>query len=197
MFNLLEIVRNDRQTYYNYATGRNTSYIWPKVFQLAGAILFSIAFSSVSDALIQSTLTIYSILIGFSFSVLFHLISNRKPNQNGQGQSQETKLRSERLAKLHDEIFYNVSYFILSSLILILAVLAFYIVGSVDLCLVEALKNWDKAQAISNTLDFTLAAMMSAFLVVFYYTMLDTAFCFIRIVGRITHYFQKKIEYNF
>lgn len=192
MYDFTKLVQHHRDTYYNFASNKQNPFWLPKIYQAAFAIFCAICFSAISDALLQSILTIYSILVGFSFSVLFHLISQREFSIDTDGLL-ETELRLERLTKLHDEIFYNVTYFIISSLALVAIVLCYYVALSFNHQIFDVVSSVLKGGGVLEYLSTILSFLFS---MIMYFLVLETGFLFIRIVGRVTYYFQQKIRHN-
>lgn len=115
MFNLLDIIKNDWVTYYNYSTGVKTPPIKTTVTIITAAGIFALLEHTKYERFLSAILSVEAILVGFSFSVMFFLLS-----ENGHvdydDKILEHKARSEKLSKLSKEIFYNVSYFNLMSI---------------------------------------------------------------------------------
>lgn len=123
MSELLNVIRKHQGTFYNYATNAPTRR-WPSTFaKVATALLASIFCSSLSTSFLGSVLTVYAILIGFSFNVLVYLLSFAKERIDVPGGSIEADLRGARIHKLTEELFFNVSYFNLVSIGLVVITL--------------------------------------------------------------------------
>jgi|GEM_PF-2358216 len=198
MSNFWDIVRNHNATYYDYETG-NPKVIWLRYALVAlCSILLVAAFETASSEMLGGLLTVQSILIGFSFSVMFFLISGSIPTiaENG---SIEAELKKERLARLAKELFYNVSYFntiALGSVIFSLLML----LPSIDL---DALLEWIKAQrylVFFSDIIWTqlLSGMVNWFMLtlefMLYATLIESLTSFARTVGRVSFYFERRLK---
>ena len=76
MFNVRSIIANNNRTFYNYRTDERFSIV-PRIiiFVFISAAVALSNFIRPSDFL-SAVLAVESILVGFSFSVLFFLLSN-------------------------------------------------------------------------------------------------------------------------
>lgn len=110
MFNIIEIVKRDNASYYNYRTKVQISRKPIIIAFCIISILLAILTGVPSNDFLSGALSAQSILVGFSFNVLFYLAANRLVNPL-HFKSIEHELRFSRLLKLSDEIFDNVSYF--------------------------------------------------------------------------------------
>lgn len=193
MSEIIQILERHRKTYYNFATAELNPFWIPKIYQAGFAGFGALVFSPLSHELLQSTLTIYSILIGFSFSVLFHLISQRELPLPANDPAIEAALRKEKLSALHDELFHSVTYFVVSSLTLVSVVLIYYVALSLNDGLVRLIAKLANSAGIAVFVVWAFKAAFSFFL---YFLILETGFVFARIVGRVTYYFQQKIKHD-
>ncbi len=126
MFNVFEIVRNNQETYYNFSTGRPYA-VWPSVMlKFFFSCLLSLFFTNMSAGFAEATVTVYSILIGFSFNVLFYLLSSNKLKIIPNEVFLENKVKINKLNKLANELFFNVSYFNFISVIVLVLALGFF-----------------------------------------------------------------------
>ena len=198
MFSIRKIVRKNRETYYNFSTKR-LQPIWPLIVgELAVSVILLVLFSSVTGSFLQAVLTVYSILIGFSFSVLFFLVSIRKMEALDEDPSVELTLRLERINRLRDELFYNVSYFSCGAIAVVLLTLGFFVTAGLN----SSLIGW--ATIVISTVElhefwlFVAAAIGSGaiyiYKLLFYFLLVDSMFSFARIITRVSYFFEQKIS---
>lgn len=198
MSNFQEIIKNHNATYYNYDTGKRKSCFLRYFLVSLGSISLVVIFEAVSSEMLGALLTVQSILIGFSFSVMFFLLSGSLPTIEDRG-SIEAGLKKEKLARLAKELFYNVSYFNVIALVSVLLSLLL-LLPSLD---IDALVEWIKKQSyltfwtesdwrsffttlinwVKPTLEFVL-----------YATLLESLTSFARTVGRVSFYFERKLK---
>ncbi len=193
MYDLADLLREHRSTYYEYSSGELRPFWRPKLVQLLVAVTVAFFFHDISDSLLQALLAVYSILIGFSFSVLFHLISQPASTSTETSHHHETELRKERLVKLHQEIFYNVSFFVICSLIIVASVVAYYVLSGIS---VRFYAIGAPSEYVCSAFFTLRAVSVFVFTAVLYFLLLETGFAFTRIVQRVIFYFNQKIEHN-
>lgn len=198
MSNFRDIIRNHNATYYDYDTG-DPKPVWLRYALVSlGSAVLVVIFQTIPPEMLGALLTVQSILIGFSFSVMFFLLSGSLPTivENG---SIETELKKEKLARLAKELFYNVSYFNVIALISVLLSLLM-LLPSVD---VDALVEWIKKQSLLSF--WTEASWRSCFAVVadwllpalefvLYLTLIESLTSFARTVGRVSFYFERRLK---
>ena len=194
MINLIKIIAQNNLTFYNYATGEPTSIYKRTVVKLALAILISTFFSNLSKDLMGLTLTVFSILLGFSFNILFYLMTLNKENVTDLGPSLEAKLKSEKIDNLKQELFYNVSYFNLISIVLILVSLAIFISDNNNLKSLLSLFNSETMLIAQSSLLKAQSVSTKIFTFVFYLTLIECIYTFIRIISRVSYFFEQKIK---
>ena len=198
MFNFIQIAKNNRQTFYDYDSG-SPKPVSPRMLLLAlVALLFSTTSYANSGEFLNAALTVQSILVGFSFSVLFFLLSeggtlSRKPD------SLESEIVNEKLERLSKEIFYNVSYFnmvavgsVLLALILLLPTFNFSSWQSVFQPAIAMITN--TLNQYSTTLEWVVWGIQRSLWFMFYLLVLESMYTFVRTVGRVSYYFNKKIS---
>lgn len=193
MFNIRSIIRNNNATFYNYRTGIRFS-IWPRV------ILFSVI--SLSAALLKffdsaeflgAVLAVESILVGFSFSVLFFLLGNIRGEVRNH-ESIEDEVTEKKLRILSKEIFFNVSYFNLVTVMVVLLCLILLIPD-------EKFRSLDFPYDIHPSIRSALNSIWDIFKFfglaiwsLFSFLLLESMYTFVRTVGRVTFYFDRTLE---
>lgn len=196
---MLDIVRNNNATFYNYRTGA-PSPVWRRVaLTMFGALLLTIPFHAGLSTFLGSVATAQSILVGFSFNVLFFLVSSSNIAAPFDGGSLEKKLKQDKLRILSNELFYNVSYF---NFVAIGSVLV-----SLSLLLPAPSLNWIRV-AISAYADAEYLASISgiwaklreaiaiALVFLFYFLMLESFLTFYRTAVRVSFFFGEKLKYD-
>ena len=126
------------------------------------SLLLTSLLKPIESDVIGSILTVQSILMGFSFSVLFFLMSGNN-RQSKDDEAIETKNKIRRLNKLSKELFFNVSYFnflaifsVLFSLVLLLPTVNMPLI----LSWLELVPYWDRLatllskNVVKGTIDF-------------------------------------------
>lgn len=190
MASIRSIIANNNATFYNYRTGARTN-VWPRMIVFA-ALAPPLAFL-LTDKLtdfVNSINTVASILLGFGFSVLFYIASG-KDEESFSSSSLEQQNRSRRVNQLSRELFHNVSYFVMTAS----AALAFAMIVIAP----EAQGDWFSKNAIPILLKITPKA--SDYLwwfglsirSVFFFLIIEAAFTFARIVGRVNFLFEEKL----
>lgn len=201
MLNIMVIVRNNSSTFYNYANGEDVSQIKPTVVKIMFAVLAATFCNQIDANAQMALLTIFSIMLGFSFNVMFHLTSamKRPVVHTGPGKL-EREINEKRINKLAKELFYNVSYFNLLATLSIFMVLIIY-------CLSPNIPNEFYAHLPEKITDYVknsdsikkfalYALQLCSFLlrIVLYLAIIESAYTFLRIVGRLTFMFDSKLQ---
>lgn len=156
----------------------------------------------VSIDVLSATITVQAILIGFSFSVMFFLVqdasdkssdkSNEKFKQPDCNYSLEKQLDNEQINLLSKELFWNISYFnVISflSLVVALAMMLPNIFGNV-------FRLFSKMNFLNiDWQPFVLAVNISAFIAqwIFFLLITESAFTFVRTVGRVSFLFEQRM----
>ncbi len=197
MFEIVNIVRRNRESCYDFATGKQLS-IWQHytAVVMVSAVLASL-FSKMDIVLMGAVLTIYSILIGFSFNILFYLLSANKVEKEVAA-SLERTLRIERLHKLSDELFFNVSYFNVVSIIVVLLTLASFISFLPEpmlWALVASSPRFHSLVVVVSPILKTVSAWLGfVSTMLFYMLLIESMYSFVRTVGRVSFYFRLKMQ---
>lgn len=196
------IYRDNASTFYDYRTnhkqgqGRRVAAI---VFL---ATLVAILTPIVSLDVLSATITVQAILIGFSFSVMFFLVqdasSSRKAPVSSHGvvsDSLEKQLDEEQIDLLSKELFWNISYFNLVAFLSLLFAVA--------LMLPNVWENIIRIVSLIpyvelNSDRFLVAARVSAFAAqwIFALLVIESAFTFVRTVGRVSFLFEQRMGGN-
>lgn len=152
----------------------------------------------VSIDVLSATITVQAILIGFSFSVMFFLVqdasdkSNEKFKQPDCNYSLEKQLDNEQINLLSKELFWNISYFnVISflSLVVALAMMLPNIFGNV-------FKLFSKMNFLNiDWQPFVMTVNISAFIAqwIFFLLITESAFTFVRTVGRVSFLFEQRM----
>lgn len=191
MFSVFDIARRDAATYYMYGTNDRVSRT-KTLFAFAGlstAVGFLVGTGS--NDFLAGALSAQAILVGFSFNVLFYLVANRLTAPS-KFSGIEHELRFERLSKLSDEVFDNVTYFNLVAIFSAITALMLLLVAS------DSLNNNLHKIAIlivSHTkvtqefLSWSKWAALSIGLSVLVFLLTESVYTFLRSVGRVRFYF--------
>lgn len=198
MFEFSTVWRKNRSTFYDFETSEQRA-IWPLlVCEFLLSVFLLIIFPYAKDGVLQAVLTVYSILIGFSFSVLFYLVSISETPIDEVNTSLEAQKRTETSNRLRKELFYNVSYFACVAFLVVVLSLAFVIGNSFSMSLsiavsflVELLSSYAWLAFAIDLLGLILVVLMK---IAFYFFIIDSMFSFVRIIFRVNFYFERKIS---
>ncbi len=203
---ILDIIENNNNTFYDYSTGAKENIkvaLWKKALL---AIIIAYIFPKLSVNLINSVLTVYSILLGFGFSALFYLVSIKNCEKEVSKDKEkklpinfEDDLIKEKNSMLVEEIFYNVSYFNITSI----ALICFSLINMLFICesdfairihLLSIYKFNDLYTVFAESLIDLLRGALFAFIATFYLLIIESLFTFFRVVCRIGYYFDRIIK---
>lgn len=199
MHGIIEIIKKNNKTFYNYSNGEPLNTLRFFLYKLLLSTIILLLFYNVTDKFMGAVLTIYSILTGFSFNVLFYLMSIKKLNENDKSLSLEKQTIQSKLNRLKDELFYNISYFNVISLLLILLSIFFYMVESNSLKSIIELKILLVNNFIKDYHSFVnLFSMLikGGFKLFFYFLVIESLYTFLRVVVRINFYFNEKMKFD-
>lgn len=185
MSKVIDIIKENNKTFYDYRSGANKP-IWKRLLsEFLCTILIILVFCRPGDALISGTITVQSILIGFCFSVMFFITSSKDDGGNKKNKKEEKegiiedKIKKERIDKLTVELFYNVSYFSIVS------------IANLAVSLSLLLPN---LEVKDGTLQQYLNLSATALYFMFYITIIEAGYSFVRIILRINYFFHQKIS---
>jgi hypothetical protein len=196
---MFDIVRNNNATFYNYRTGTPRRR-WPGVVStLVGALCLTIPFHGELNGFLESVATAQSILVGFSFNVMFFLVSSKHVAAPIDSSSLEKKLKHEKLKKLGDELFYNVSYFNFIAIACVLVSVTL-LLPSPTLDTVKAIISAQLSPEIMGSLAGIWKAVRTATVItlvfLFYFLMLESFQTFYRTAVRVSFFFGEKLKYD-
>ena len=194
MFNLNNIVKKNKATFYDFAAEEPLPSKRRVIIKILIALLAAIFFSNLSKDLINITLTVFSILLGFSFNILFYLVTLSKDKNEDENLSLEKQLKKERLETLTQELFYNVSYFNLVAVLLILISLMFFINESVNSSFIADILNLKAMNDLNEYLLTVKVWTVRIFTFVFYLALIESIYTFVRTIGRVSYFFAEKIK---
>lgn len=195
MASVKKIISKNNETFYDYRTKKAVSTRPRIAFFMLVSVLCAFSFSTLDDAFISSVLTVQSILVGFSFSVLFFLVSS-STDLNIEDPSLEVLERVSRINTLSKELFFNVAYYNTVTILSVLVALLFILPSlSFPNIFSELLNDF-----LSNKGDFAniaaiLCELASRFLVfLFFVVFIESMYTFYRIVRRVNFYFLEKLD---
>lgn len=191
MFSVIDIVRRDAATHYSYDNHAQSRRVWPLMVFSTFAIGSGFLVGQASNEFLGGALSAQAILVGFSFNVLFYLVANRlsKPHTFV---GMEHELRFERLSKLSDEIFDNVTYFNFVAIFSAIVALILLLFASDNLA-----KNLHhvatfvtaKTGITQNALSWSKWTVSAFGLSLLMFLIAESVYTFLRAVGRVRFYF--------
>lgn len=198
MFSASEIIRNNNNTFYNYASSQKTSQRRRIITLLIISSLLIWAIPVQSNDFLNAVITAQAILVGFSFSVLFFLLSN-SDIQALPGESIERSLRRAKLNKLCREIFHNVSYYNFVSIISVVLSLLFMSEHPNRKFICGILSFINKFISLDTSYAFELIRYSWSFLYIIvgfflYASLAESIYTFFRTTLRVGFYFQEKLK---
>jgi sterol desaturase/sphingolipid hydroxylase (fatty acid hydroxylase superfamily) len=140
-------------------------------------------------------LAVQSILLGFTFNVMFFLAGN-KPTREVRATSIEGRLRADRLRILYRELFFNVSYFNFVAICSIsVAVLLLLPSPAIPAFALQWAPVVDYVEWLgSSPLPPLMQAALKCFaMFTFYALVIEVIFSISRVIGRTSFYFEKKM----
>lgn len=191
MFSLSDIYQRDAATYYDYASNARISRGKTFTAYIVFALIIGFTIGEASNDFLAGALSAQAILVGFSFNVLFYLVANRLTKPAAYA-SLEHELRFDRLSKLSDEVFDNVTYFNIVAIASAVAALGLLLIGSDDFN-----ANLHRAAAFiesrtcitKEALGWADYVLRSTGLAVLAFLMVESVCTFLRTVGRVRFYF--------
>jgi hypothetical protein len=196
MSELQKIVKENRESFYDFSTKKRTPIYRLYVVELIFAFCLSLLFSGVGIGFFGAVLTVYSILIGFSFNVLFQILTFSGTKPAGGTTSLERANKLERINKLADELYFNVSYFNVISIAIVILTLLCFLPYLPDPRFLSLLSGFAIALEIQRHLNAGLVFDLISFCVrTFYYALIiESLYTLIRTVGRMSFYFSMKMD---
>ncbi|MCE4225354.1 hypothetical protein HCU64_16480 [Methylobacterium sp. C25] len=200
MFNIGQIYKYNRETFYDYNTGAQQSRVLYAGTIIFISLIFATGFSELSDNALAAIITAQSILAGFGFNVLFFLLSNANVLPSKKEGSIEQDLRRNKIIALSEEIFGNISYFNLVSISSVFLSLLIFIPSlsstTTEYCVKYLMDNFhDYYEQIRNLALIAKMALRVLLFTILYILVFESIYTFIRTVVRITFYFRKRLEF--
>jgi hypothetical protein len=197
MFNVKTIIERNNETFYDYASGERKSQK-TRVFLIAiASVALCWLLQRQSETFLNAVLTAQAILVGFSFSVLFFLLSNAEISPAPE-ESIERKLKRKKLATLAKELFHNVSYFNLVAICSVVLSLLLLLSGpdlTVWKCIVETISTYavNVPTSVNLWASRAMTAAQTLAAACLYFCLFESAFTFFRTVVRVSYYFEQKL----
>ncbi len=199
MFSVKSIIAENGKTFYEYNSNKPID-IRPRIFAtIAASVAFGYYLDRDFKDFLNGVITVQAILIGFSFSVMFFLMSSAAARSSGQqppaGEaSLEEQLRREKLDKISREIFHNVAYFNLVAMGCLCAALIILLPNNSD-----TVWNFLKylriagAKFILTPYSIFLSVVQPLVRATFLFLLIESAFTFARTTGRVNYLFGKSL----
>jgi hypothetical protein len=197
MFSILAIINRNIQTYYDFATDKQISIIPSLIVKLSVSFLVSLFIGGINPNFLSATISSYAVLTGFSFSIIFFLISSPKYAHNKNDASLERALRSQKLNKIKEELFYNISYFNISAIfVIIFALLLSLLQSHTRYSIPEFVNQIDRQNYHSWLIHLNQLKHLFFFVVhlFFYFLVFESLVTLLRVMARVNFYFQERIK---
>ena len=198
MFNIIQIAKHNRKTFYDFSNGEELPVWQSYVIKIIISSILAIVFCNISKDFLNAILTIYAILIGFSFNIVFYLLSINKTNPDLIKDSLERQNKIEKINKLTDELFYNVSYFNIISILVTITALLFFLADSQNSELWTYFEDIEIIKELivkwHSSLHYTKIFAILIYKALFYFVIIESMGSFLRTIGRVNFYFQEKLK---
>lgn len=198
MANLGSIISKNNKTFYDYRTEKTQS-VAPRLFlSIIISILLAVMFSAVDESFINAILTVQSILVGFSFSVLFFLLSGAEIKIITAA-SIEQQQKVKKLKILSEELFYNVSYYNLIAISSVLVALL-YLLPDIDknsktsTMVIEGIISTTGIKDVLSWFSMIAAWIEIAIRFSLYFLIIESMYTFWRTVRRVSFFFAEKLS---
>lgn len=208
MLNIIQIFRDNGKTFYDFGTDKPRSRLAFWILTIFLSIFFAIVLSYPSNEFLNAIITTQSILAGFGFNVMFFLLSSSntlevqensllEPNSK----SIEESLLDQKLQKLSEEIFWNISYFnlisVLSVFIALVALIPTFTASFISqISYLPALLPESLNNSVVITAKWLVFIFVSSLKACIYIFTIECIYTFVRTISRINYYFRKKIDKN-
>lgn len=202
MHSLKEIYSLDRKTYRSQRGGHLLP-VWKRYLSVATISVFlAFAWTGLDAQAIVAIITVLSVLVGFSFSVLFFLVSSDQGRAFKDGML-EKELQLARVEQLSQEIFINVTFFIILAIFIIMAgVINFFPAGDFFLSLSGYSQSLDARSESVETFKLTAEKTFEFFGIflslvlraAFWVGVLLSSLAFLRIVKRVSFLFSEILD---
>lgn len=196
MVSIRDIIEKNSETFFDHRLNERQSIVARILGQVAVALLLAILFFRGISPFLGGVITIQAILIGFSFSVMFFLVSSGgsgSPRGLDESVSIEDALRRDQAIKVAGEIFSNLAYFNLVCLFCLATALVLMLPP------LSASSWWvnivpPKPIFLSELFHWSGYLVWISCVWLFYFLVIESAFTFLRITGRINFLFSEKIR---
>jgi hypothetical protein len=199
MNNLRKIYQENRKTYRGYRSGELQPVAKRNLYLAVFAILCAMLFHAPEPSLIRVVITVLGILSGFSFSILFFIANNANPLVVTEGTTLEHRNKIRRSRTLTDEIFFNVSYFIMITVMTI--ILSVILMLPVENFLKAAQQVWiwvtdliPDIQEWQGWLQSSITFLRFLLQFAFWIFLIEAVLTFLRILKRIGFLFSERLE---
>jgi hypothetical protein len=198
MANLKNIIRKNNKTFYDYQTEKAQS-IAPRLAVIGVvSILLALMFSAIDDSFVNAVLTVQSILVGFSFSVLFFLLSGAEIKSVTDG-SIEQKQKVKKLKTLSEELFYNVSYYNLVAISSVLVALLYLLPdmdqnSKISTMVLGIITSVARSQDVLSWFSSVATWIEVAVRFSLYFLVIEGMYTFWRTVRRVSFFFAEKLS---
>lgn len=190
---IIKIILDNNSTFYNYSSNERISIFKRISIFIIISIFLALVFTKSINDLISNAITVQSILLGFSFSVLFYIASNKEKIKDNYP-SIEDKLNHKKMIKLSYEIFSNVSYYNLVAISsLALGLLIIFLNPPTENDSIKFILDFFTFCGLEKENLFQIKKIILLSLkALFYFFMIESGYTFLRIVGRIQYLFDEK-----
>jgi hypothetical protein len=198
MANLKNIISKNNKTFYNYYTDKPQCIALRLTFTGVVSFLLAIMFSAIDDSFVNAVLTVQSILVGFSFSVLFFLLSGAEIKSITKG-SIEQKQKVKKLKTLSEELFYNVSYYNLVAISSVLVALLYLLPdmdqnSKIPTMVIEFVTSMAGSQDVLSWFSSIANWTEMAIRFILYFLVIEGMYTFWRTVRRVSFFFAEKLS---
>jgi len=195
MISIFQIIKRNSDTYYDYRDNARTSTFSRYVIIAISSFLIGILFHNRNENLYIGIITAQSILVGFSFNIIF-ILSNNGLIKSSADYSIEKSNKIDKLNIISKEIFYNISYY---NLIAILSVISCIIMlyfsefsGTILYLVNKDLlrtfnSNKPDIRFLSDCVNIFAESILN-------FLLIDCALTFVRCVKRVNYLFEEKID---
>lgn len=182
MSSFLDIITRNRRTFYNFETRQLIPQNRANIFKTVAALAAAFLFSQIDRDFIEAIITVFAILVGFTFSILFYLLS-LKSIVAEQDASLEKKARIEKLNILAKELFYNISYFNLLAVSLVFICFCYYVA--------KCANSFSFFHGLSVE---TLGWLFNIYAFLLYLVLIESGFSLFRTIGRVNYLFSQQFR---
>lgn len=206
MFNISQILRDNNSTFYDFRTENPQSRLVFWIFTVFTSVILAVILKYPSNEFLNAIITTQSILAGFGFNVMFFLLSGSNTIENqdahrldNDNRSLEERNLDQKLEKLSQEIFWNISYFNLISVLSVFVALVALIPNfSTDflttLCRLLPLLPTGFDAYFFHAQEWIGFVFVSSIKACIYIFSIECIYTFIRTISRINYYFRKKLD---